>query len=185
MLEAVTLATANGAFLLASGRATGQQIEHAAAFDLLDLNGWMLGQALPAASPQLRSKAFQVATARGQHVAAAWPTQEADALLADHAAIHDPHALGPAKAAFDLGDDAFDGLQIAGVAGQGVMSQWKALAGDDQRDDNLLTVAAMVARVATAGQVVFLGQALEVAAGQIVQEQVVVNAEENAVALFQ
>ncbi len=43
----------------------------------------------------------------------------------------------------------------------------------------------MVARVAAAGQVVVLGQALEVAAGQVVQEQIVVDLEQNAETLLQ
>jgi hypothetical protein len=105
----------------------------------------MLGQALPTARLQLFGEAFQVAAARGEHVATAWPAQKPDTLFADHAAIHDPHALGPAKAALDLGHDTFDGLQVAGVARQGVVGQREALPGDDQCDDNLLTVAAMVA----------------------------------------
>ena len=75
--------------------------------------------------------------------------------------------------------------QVAGVAGQGVMGQGKALAGDDQGDDDLLAIAAMIARVAALGQVVVLGQALEVAAGQIVQQQIVVELKERAEALLQ
>ena len=76
-----------------------------------------------------------------------------------------------------------DGLQILRVARPGVVGQRKALARHHQGDDDLLAIAAMIAGIAAAGQVVLLGQALEVGAGQVVQQQVVVELEERAEAV--
>ena len=77
-------------------------------------------------------------------------------------------------------DDVLDGLQVLGVAGPGAMGQRKALAGEDQSQDDLLAIAAMVAGIAAAGQVVVLGQAFEVGAGQVVEQQIVIELEEGA-----
>ncbi len=88
-------------------------------------------------------------------------------------------------AGLDVVDDVLDGLQILGVARPGAMGQGKAFATEHQGEDDLLAIAAMVARIATLGQVVFLGQALEVGAGQIVEEQVVIELEEGAEVFLQ
>ena len=42
-------------------------------------------------------------------------------------------------------DDVLDGGEIAGVAGEGLMGQGKAVACDDESDDDLLAIAAMIA----------------------------------------
>ena len=90
-----------------------------------------------------------------------------------------------AEAGLDVGDDVLDGLQVLGVAGPGAMGQGKALARDHQGDDDLLAIAAMVAGIAAPGQLVVLGQAFEVGAGQVVQQQVVIELEEGAEAFLQ
>ena len=130
-------------------------------------------------------KAFQFTATRRQHITPPWPTQEPECVLADHAAVHHPHALGLAKTSFDGRDDGFHGLQILRVARQGVVGQREAVARDDQRDDHLLAIAAVIARVAAPGQVVLFGQSLEVTAGQVVEQQVVIDAEQALVLLLQ
>src|ERR1019366_3223545 len=65
------------------------------------------------------------------------------------------------------------------------MSDGEALARDDEGDDDLLAVAAMIARVAALGEFVFLGEAFEVATGKIVQNKIVFKLEEVAEALLQ
>ena len=65
------------------------------------------------------------------------------------------------------------------------MSQRKALARHDQGEDDLLAIAAVITRVAALGQFVLLGQSFEVAAGQIVQQQVVIELEQALQAILQ
>ena len=58
------------------------------------------------------------------------------------------------------------------------MGQRKTVPGHDQRQHDLLAIAAVVAGIAAAGQVVLLGQSLEVGTGEIVEQQVVVELEQ-------
>ena len=65
------------------------------------------------------------------------------------------------------------------------MGQGKAVSGHDQGQDDLLAVAAVIPGIAPAGQVVLLGQALEVGAGQVIEQQVVVELEQRAELVLQ
>ena len=83
-----------------------------------------------------------------------------------------------AEAIFDGPDDVFDRLKSLGVADQRLVGQWKTLSRHHQGQHDLLAIAAVIAGVAAFGQFVLLGQALEVSAGQIVEQQVVVELEQ-------
>ena len=100
-------------------------------------------------------------------------------LLTDHAPVHDPDPLGLAELLLNLGHDRLDRLQILGIARQRPVRQREAVAGDHQRQDDLLAVATVVPRVAAQSQFVLDGQALEVGAGQVVEQQVVIELEES------
>src|SRR5579859_4333909 len=205
--QGATLAATYGTFLVTPRPAARQEIIDALAFvpsfavvltrvrafvtsvalalEGLDLHVGIVGQALPAGVAQLVVKRDQRLAVRRQKITPPRFTEEGQALVADHAAVHDPDTIALAETCFDGVDDALDGLHIARVAGPGVVSQREAFARHHQGDHDLLAVAAMVARVAVAGQVVVLGQALEVAAGQVVQQQIVLDLEENTEAFLE
>src|SRR5262249_59375301 len=89
--------------------------------------------------------------ARRQQIATPRFAQESQAVVADHAPVHNPDTMARAETCFDGVDDTLDGLHIARVAGPGIVSQRKTFTRHDQGHDDLLAVAAMVARVAAAG----------------------------------
>src|SRR5207244_832619 len=99
--------------------------------------------------------------------------------------VHDPDALAFAEAGFDGVDDELDGGEVARVAGERLMRQRETITRDDEGDDDLLAVAAMIARVAALGEFIVLGEALEVAAGEIVQEKIVFELKERAEVLLE
>ena len=130
-------------------------------------------------------KACQFAPSCRQQILAFGLAQKRQGLVTDHASVHDPDPLRRPETLLHLGDHFVDGLHILGIAGQGVMGQRESFAGHDQGQDYLFAVTAMVAGVATLGQVIVLGKALEVGAGQVIQQQVVVQAEEDAELLLE
>jgi hypothetical protein len=97
--------------------------------------------------------------------------------LPDHAPVHDPDSPGFAELRFDLGHDRLNSLEVLGVAGKGAVRQGKTLPGHDQRHDDLLAVAAMIARISPARQFVLGRQPFEVRAGEVVEHQPVVELE--------
>jgi hypothetical protein len=66
-------------------------------------------------------------------------------LLVDHAAIHDPDTLAFAEACFDGVDDVLDCGEVACVAGHRFVGEREAVACDDEGDDDLLAIAAVIA----------------------------------------
>ena len=104
--------------------------------------------------------------------------QKLERLLADHATVHDPDSLRFPEPRLDRLDDGLDGLEILRVARQCQVGQGETVAGHDQRQHDLFAIAAVIAGITAAGQVVLLGQALEVGAGQVVEQQVVVELEQ-------
>jgi len=101
-------------------------------------------------------------------------------VLGGDAAIHDPDAAGFAEARLDFFQEAAQGGFVRGVAGHDLVGQREALGSDDKRDDDLHAVGAFVARVA---ELAFVAGregrvALEVGAGQIVEQHVEFDPEE-------
>ena len=66
-----------------------------------------------------------------------------------------------------------------------MLSQGKAFGPDDEGDDNLVAVAALIAGVAAPSQIVFLGESLEIATGQVVLKHIVRDLKECAEALLE
>src|SRR5271154_6082506 len=180
------LSATHGPFLAAAWLAAGQQIVDFATLEKFDLDLGVVGQTLPTASAlQVGLKLGQGVTACGQQITPAGLAEKGERILADHAAVHDPDAVGFAEAGLDVVDDGLDGLQVLGVAGPGAMGQGKTLAAEDQGEHDLLAIAAMVAGIAALGHVVVLGQAFEIGAGQVVEQQIVIELEESAELLLQ
>ena len=171
--------------LCSARSAACQEIVNLLPLQQLDFDIGVVGQALPTGAGEFALKFVQGVSFGGEQIAAAGFAEEGQRLFIDHAAIHDPDALALAKARLDGVDDLLDGGEVTGVAGEGLMGQGKAVAGDDEGDDNLLAIAAMVAGVAAPGEFVFLGKAFEVTAGQVVEQQVVIELKERAEALLE
>ena len=106
--------------------------------------------------------------------------QPSDVLGAGHPAIHHPDALGHSVARLHRSHDLFHGGHVGAIAGEHFVAQRHPLAGDHQGDADLFAVGPMIAAVAALGQRVALGQAFEVGAGHIVEQQVVLQREQLA-----
>ena len=96
------------------------------------------------------------------------------------AAVHHPHAIELAVESFDFLQEGIERGLIAGVAGQDFVGQRVTFGRDDQRNDHLHTIGALVAAVAEAALVPFgKGRiALEIRRSQIVEQHVELRAEE-------
>jgi hypothetical protein len=165
--------------------AAGQQVIDVAALEQFDLDLEIVRQALPTRIGQLALKFLKGMAARGEQITAAFFAEESEGVLVDHAAIHDPDALAFAETGFDGGDDVANGLEIAGVAGEGLMGQRKAVTRDDQSDNDLLTIAAVIAGIAALGEIVVFGKTFKISAGEIVEQQFVVELEQSAELCFE
>ena len=118
-------------------------------FEEFDLHLGIVGQAFPPILPQFVLELGQLAPPRGQQITAPRLAEEGQRFVADHAAVHDPDSPGLAKLRFDLSDNGLDGLQVSGVAGERAVGQREAVAGHNQRDDDLLAIAAVIAGIAS------------------------------------
>jgi len=72
-----------------------------------------------------------------------------------------------------------------GIAGEHLVAQGKAVKGDDKRDQDLLAVGTMVARVAPLRLRIGFGLAFEIGAGDIVEQHIVLDGEQLATTLRQ
>ena len=151
---------------------------HALPLEQLHLDLGIVFEALPAAGAQVLRERGQLATPRGEQIPPAGSAEELERLLADHAPVHDPDPLRFPEPRLDRRDDGLDGLEILRVARQRQVGQGETVAGHDQGQHDLFAIAAVIAGITAAGQVVLLGQALEVGAGQVVEQQVVVELEQ-------
>ena len=124
-------------------------------------------------------RAHQVARADAAHLG--------QAVLGGDAAVHHPDALGFAVALLDAVEEVAQRGGVGRVARQHLVAQREALGRDDQRDDHLPAIAALVAAVAELAQVIrpALDVGLEVGAGQVVQQHLEARTEQLAPAALQ
>ena len=134
---------------------------------------------------ELRSELLQIVPVGADQIAALAVLQPGHGLGADHAAVHHPDAMRPAVARLHRADDLLDRGHVGAVAGEHLVAQRHALARHHQADADLLAVRPMVAAVAARGQRVGLRLALEVGAGHVVQQQLVVELEQLAQAALE
>jgi hypothetical protein len=110
----------------------------------------------------------------GQDVAEALVGQRLHVVGRDQAPIRH-HGDGPdAEAPLEVVEDAGEGGHVGGVAGEDVVGDGDAVAGDEQADDDLGPVAAVVTGVAEGPGLEAprgLGRPLEVGGGQVVADQ--------------
>lgn len=108
-------------------------------------------------------------------------------LLGRNAAIHHPNALGLAVLCFDLREKISERCLVRGVARQHLVSEWKTLRCDHQRDHHLHAIGPLVAAVAKApfAAVAFRRIAFEIRARQIIEQHLETRAEEIAPSLLQ
>jgi hypothetical protein len=117
---------------------------------------------------------------RGAHVRPIAGAQLTQVVLGSHAAVEAQQASAGAEAAFPGRNHGQKRCGIAAVAGQCFPTEREAVAVDDQADAQLLTVGAMIARVAALGLGMVFQTALAVGAGQVVEQQVVVQSKQIA-----
>jgi hypothetical protein len=127
---------------------------------------------------QLALKPTQYGLGWAHDVRRATPVQSGDVLLADHSPIHHPDAVGPPVFLLHGRDHLIDGRGVVAIAGEDLVAQRKAVLGDDQADQHLEAIGTAVAGVATPCQRIGRTLALEIGAGDIVEEQLVLQVEE-------
>ena len=93
--------------------------------------------------------------------------------LGGHAAVEADQPPAGTETAFQGLNHRHERRRVAAVAGPRFLARREAVAVDDQADRQLLAIGPMVARVAALGLGVVIQAALEIGAGQVVQEQVV------------
>lgn len=105
--------------------------------------------------------------------------------LRGDAAIHDPHTLGLAILIFDLGEEVFERRFVRRVSRQHFISKRITLGCDDERDDDLHAVAALVTTVAEAAQTGGLVRRItfKISARQVVEEHLILRIKQVAPAL--
>jgi hypothetical protein len=81
--------------------------------------------------------------------------------------VDHPDALGAPVLCLDLVDEGAQRGAVGGVAVHHLVGQWKALRGDDERNDHLHAVRALIAAVTEAPFAAFGHVAFEVSAGQV------------------
>lgn len=112
-------------------------------------------------------------------------THERQGLFGGNAPIHDPDPVGLAVPGLDLGQKILEGLLVEGIAGEDLVGQGKTVRGNDQGDDHLDAGGAMVATVAMLALTGLGRIALEVGAGEVIEQDLVASREEVAPALLQ
>ena len=134
---------------------------------------------------KLGAELLELRLRRPDDVAPAGLAQPGEVVGARHAAVGDPDASQHAVARLHGGHDRLQGARIVGVAGEHLVAQRKAVEGHHQRDAHLLAVGTVIARVAAPGLWVGFRQALEIRAGDVVEQHFVVDREQLAAALRQ
>ena len=99
-------------------------------------------------------------------------------VLGGDAPVHDPDALGLAVLRLDFFQKPSERGFVAGVAGHHFVGQREAFGTQDHGDDDLTAIGTLVAAVAALGFGRLFHLALEIGAGQIVEQQVVSGAKE-------
>ena len=94
-------------------------------------------------------------------------------------------ALRLAVAGFHRLDDFLQSGRVVPISGEHFVAQRQAAARHHQADADLFAVGAMIARVTAFGQGIRVGLALEVRAGHVVQQQVVLDGEQLAEPLLE
>jgi hypothetical protein len=129
---------------------------------------------------KVSAELLQLRLRRADDVAPAGVAQPREILGARHAAIGDPHPSHHAMAGLHGGHDRLQGPRVVGVAGEHLVAQRKTVEGHDQRDAHLLAVGTMIARIAAPGLRVGFCLALEIGAGDVVEQHFVVDREQLA-----
>ena len=99
---------------------------------------------------------------------------------ADHAAVQRPDPVGLPVARLHHPDDLLQRRHVRAVAGKDLVAQGHATAAHHQRDIHLLAVRPVVSRVTALRQRIRRRFSFEVGAGDVVQQQVVVEFEQLA-----
>src|SRR5258708_14565815 len=123
---------------------------------------------------ELGSKLLYVALVGADEIATPAAVQPRHCLGTGHAAIHHPDAMGHAVAAFHRRNDLFDSGYVGAIAGKHLVAKRYAVTGHDKAAADLLAIAPLIAAVATFGHRVCRGLALELGAGQVVEQKLVV-----------
>jgi len=140
---------------------------------------------LPVFTQQLALKLPQRVLCRTQDVAPPASPQKPHIFLARQTTVHNPDSPGSSVELFHVPHDLFERGGIVAVAGEHLITQGHPATAHHQRDIHLLAVRAMISRIAPLRLRVAFRLSLEVRAGDVVEQQVVVQIEQFAKPLLQ
>src|SRR6516165_10415686 len=165
---------AHGLFFGRAGGAAAKDegFDAVAGWTALDLES--VADRFPATLTQSGGKLLQAAPRRADNVTRATSAQRDQCRLADHAAVQNPDPPFTPVAILHPRHDLLDRGAVVTIAGEHLITQRVTIASDDQADQHLLAVASVVARVAASCLGVGGRFTLEVGAGDIVEQQVIV-----------
>src|SRR4029079_571968 len=121
---------------------------------------------------QLCFKLLHLATRRAHQVLAAALADRCQVLFADDAAIEHPNAARFAILALHHAQNGLHGRNVGAVAIEGFIAEGEAFAVDNQRDDHLLAVWTMIARIAASHHRIVLRRAFDIRARQVIEQHV-------------
>ena len=144
---------------------------------------------LPGAIGQISLQFVQSTLRRAHQIGRRWiaALHLLEHLFGRNATVHEPEAAGLAVLAFDAAEEVSQGLVVGGVTRQHLVGQRETFWGDDQGDDNLNAIASVVAGVPMPAFVTLRERriALEVGAGQVVEQHLVGGVEKIAPSIVQ
>jgi hypothetical protein len=133
---------------------------------------------LPIALQQSALVSFELRARRAHQITGSSSPQALEIFFAHNATIKDPHPSSTTVFALHGIEHLLKGGHFSPVAREDFVGERKTFRGDNQRDNDLLAVWPVIARVATLGFVDFLGLPFKVGARQIVKEHIESGAKE-------
>jgi hypothetical protein len=174
--QAAQPAPAHGPLLLHPTRAAAEHIHFVGSRDELDLHGF--GDFLPVALQELLFVSLELAFGRAHQIVCPALTQQFQVLLADDPSVKDPEAAGFPELRLDRVEDVFERRAIQPVAGEDFVSEREALGRHDEGQHQLFAIGPVIAAVTAPGFGHGLHVALEIGAGQIVEQEIKGRAEQ-------
>ena len=172
-------------FLAAIAAAAQNECFFAALGTRAQLDFQSLADRVPVLRHQLLLEPLELALRSSHDVLPLPGFEEVEIFFRDHPAIQRPNPLRLAIAGFHRLDDLFQRGRVVPISREHFVAQRQAATRHHQADADLFAVGAMVARVTTLCQGIRGRLPLEVRAGHVVQQQVVLDGEQLAEPLLE
>ena len=141
------------------------------------LNSDLIRDLLPGACQQLFFVSFELRPRCAHQVMRASCPQPSQIGFTDDASVKNPHPSRRSVFLFHRFDHLLQGGDIGPVTRKNFVTQRKAFWGDDEPDDQLFAVWAMIARITALSQSHPFHRCFKIGAGQVIEQQIVMGTE--------